>query len=136
MRTVIRLAGGEFKDALDLRKSFESARVVDHRHCFVRGAQPVQRFGNAAIPIPHPRNRERLAWGAGGGNERPCSPAGCRRNSLRTIRLRRSTASAFLFASFTSWLGGSSSRATVAGGFMVSPSFMPALPSIRALPAR
>ena len=25
------------------------------------------------------RDRERLAWGAGGGNERPCSPARCRR---------------------------------------------------------
>src|SRR5947209_20403923 len=29
---------------------------------------------------PSERNRERLAGGAGGGNERPCSPARCRRN--------------------------------------------------------
>ena len=28
--------------------------------------------------FPSYRNRERLAWGAGGGNERPCSPARCR----------------------------------------------------------
>src|SRR5262245_1216696 len=26
------------------------------------------------------RDRERLAWGAGGGDERPCSPARCRRH--------------------------------------------------------
>ena len=29
------------------------------------------------------RNRERLAWGAGGGNERPCSPARRRRHPDR-----------------------------------------------------
>lgn len=30
--------------------------------------------------VPFSGNRERLARGAGGGNERPCSPARCRRN--------------------------------------------------------
>jgi len=34
------------------------------------------------------RNRERLACGAGGGNERPCSPARCRRHP-DTMSLRR-----------------------------------------------
>ena len=31
----------------------------------------------------YPRNRERLPWGAGGGNERPCSPARRRRHPDR-----------------------------------------------------
>jgi hypothetical protein len=34
------------------------------------------------------RSRERLAWGAGGGNQRPCAPARGRRNPARTS-LRR-----------------------------------------------
>jgi len=50
-----------------------------------------QRFINIIVILYdhlHGRNRERLTGGAGGGNERPCSPARCRRHPDR-MSLRR-----------------------------------------------
>ena len=53
---------------------------------------PRSRTGVFSHPFPA-GNRERLAWGAGGGNERPCSPARRRRHpdrrSLRPLNLVR-----------------------------------------------
>src|SRR6516162_2379352 len=48
---------------------------------------PGSAVGPVAPPKPSAGNRERLAGGAGGGNERPCSPARCRRNPRRDGRL-------------------------------------------------
>ena len=61
---------------------------IASRNALVRGSsgifQPgfVRGFlGSHAYIKSSSWNRERLAWGAGGGNEHPCSTARCRRNS-------------------------------------------------------
>ena len=85
MHIAIALAPGEFKGLVVRERDPSRCASLNLRCCSVRDSSRFSVLASTAIPFLRPRNRERLAWSAGGGNEHPCSPAGCRRNPLRTI---------------------------------------------------